>query len=171
MIVRGISTLLPSFLQLLRHPAQLLALGFGSGLAPKAPGTFGTIAAILPYLFIAQTPLWTQLLIIVLTFVLGVYLCQITADALGVHDHPAIVWDEFVGFWLTMLALPLLALPLTWYWLLLGFVLFRFFDIVKPWPIRFVDQKVHGGLGIMLDDILAGFYGVLSLWLLAYLSM
>ncbi|MGH1485725.1 MAG: phosphatidylglycerophosphatase A family protein [Cellvibrionaceae bacterium] len=155
--------MLPNFSTLLRHPVQLLALGFGSGLAPKAPGTFGTLAAIPLYLCIAQLPVLFQFIIIFIAFLIGIYLCQTTADALGVHDHPAIVWDEFVGFWLTMMALPLLNVSLTWYWLLLGFVLFRFFDIVKPWPIRTVDQKVSGGFGIMLDDILAGIYAALLL--------
>ncbi|MGH1441538.1 MAG: phosphatidylglycerophosphatase A family protein [Cellvibrionaceae bacterium] len=150
--------LLPSFIELVKSPVQLLALGFGSGLAPKAPGTFGTLAAIPFYFLFFDYSFSAQLLIILFTFILGVYLCQATADALGVHDHPAIVWDEFVGFWLTMLPLALLGIQLEWYWLLLGFVLFRFFDIVKPWPIRFVDRKVSGGFGIMFDDILAGLY-------------
>lgn len=155
--------MLPDFFTLLRHPVQFLALGFGSGLAPKAPGTFGTLAAIPLYLLIAELSLLAQLVLVVVSFGVGIYLCQATADALGVHDHPAIVWDEFVGFWLTMLAVPLLGSPLTWYWLLLGFVLFRFFDIVKPWPIRIIDQKVDGGFGIMLDDVLAGGYAGLLL--------
>ena len=156
---------LPNFSALIRQPIPLLALGFGSGLAPKAPGTFGTLAAIPFYLAIAQLPLWGQGLVVLLAFVVGIYLCQATADALGVHDHPAIVWDEFVGLWLTMMVLPLCGIPLTFSWLVLGFVLFRFFDIVKPWPIRLIDQKVSGGLGIMLDDILAGVYAALLLWL------
>lgn len=147
---------------------QLLALGFGSGLAPKAPGTFGTLAAIPLYLFFFEYSFLIQLAIVALTFAVGIYLCQATADALGVHDHPAIVWDEFVGFWLTMLPLPLLGVDLHWYWLALGFVLFRFFDIVKPWPIRWVDRKVSGGFGIMFDDILAGIYAALILSLIMY---
>jgi len=158
--------LLPNFLTLLRQPQQFLALGFGSGLAPFAPGTFGTVAAIPLYLLIALLPLWGQVFVIVAAFVVGVYLCQYTADALGVHDHPAIVWDEFVGLWITMLALPLLkqapSLPL----LLLGFVLFRLFDIVKPWPIRWLDAHVHGGFGIMIDDVLAAIFAGLCLALI-----
>ncbi len=86
---------------------------------------------------------------------LGVYLCQYTSDALGVHDHGGIVWDEFVGYWITMIAVPL-----TWQWILLGFVLFRVFDIVKPWPVKVADMKMKGGFGIMLDDVLAGLYAL-----------
>lgn len=158
--------MLPDFFTLLRQPQQFLALGFGSGLAAKAPGTFGTLAAIPLYLLIALLPLWGQILVIVLSFGLGIYLCQVTADAFGVHDHPAIVWDEFVGLWITMLALPVLKQPVTWYWVLTGFVLFRFFDIVKPWPIRWVDTHVHGGFGIMLDDALAAIFSGLCLALI-----
>jgi phosphatidylglycerophosphatase A len=155
--------LLPSFSELLKHPAQLLALGFGSGLAPKAPGTFGTLAAVPLYLMFSSTLFEWQLLIVVASFFAGIYLCNVTATALGVHDHPAIVWDEFVGFWLTMLALPLLGVSLDWLLLLLGFIFFRLFDIIKPWPILWVDQKVHGGFGIMFDDVLAGVYAGLVL--------
>ena len=155
--------MLPSFSELLKHPAQLLALGFGSGLAPKAPGTFGTLAAVPLYLMFSSALLEWQLLIVVASFFAGIYLCNVTATALGVHDHPAIVWDEFVGFWLTMLALPLLGVSLDWLLLLLGFIFFRLFDIIKPWPILWVDQKVHGGFGIMFDDVLAGVYAGLLL--------
>ena len=104
-----------------------------------------------------------QLLIVIVAFFVGIYLCNVTTTALGVHDHPAIVWDEFVGFWLTMLVLPLMGVSLDWLLLLLGFVAFRFFDIIKPWPILWVDKKVHGGFGIMFDDVLAGVYSGLVL--------
>ncbi len=146
----------------------LLALGFGSGLAPKAPGTFGTLAAIPPYLLFSSVAIEWQLFIVVVGFLAGVYFCEATARYLGVHDHPAIVWDEFVGFWLTMIALPLFSTELDWFLLALGFVLFRFFDIVKPWPIRWVDKKIHGGFGIMFDDVLAGIYAGLLLSVVIY---
>ena len=158
--------MLPNFVTLIRHPVQFLALGFGSGLAPKAPGTFGTLAAIPLYLLIAQLPAIGQIAIIVLSFMIGIYLCQQTANDLGVHDHPAIVWDEFVGYWATMIVLPLSGTDLSGQWLLIGFVLFRVFDILKPWPIAWVDSKVSGGLGIMLDDLLAAIYSGLILWLI-----
>ena len=136
---------------LLRDPGHLLALGFGSGLAPRAPGTFGTLAAIPVYLLCAPLAPAFYLLVIVAAFGLGVWLCGRTARALGVHDHPGIVWDEIVGYLLTMTLAP----P-GWPWVVLGFACFRLFDIWKPWPIRALDRSVHGGMGIMLDDLLAG---------------
>lgn len=146
---------------LLRDPGHFLALGFGSGLAPRAPGTFGTLAAIPVYLLCAQLALPAYLLVVVGLFLLGVYLCGRTARALGVHDHPGIVWDEVVGFLLTMAFAP----P-GWVWIVLGFAAFRLFDIWKPWPIRVLDRRVHGGLGIMLDDVLAGLAAAASLEIL-----
>ncbi|MFT7223394.1 MAG: phosphatidylglycerophosphatase A [Cellvibrionaceae bacterium] len=153
------------FMTLIRHPLHFLALGFGSGLAPKAPGTFGTLAAVPLYLLIGQLPATGQILVVILSFLAGIYLCQRTAEDFGVHDHPAIVWDEFVGYWATMLVLPLVGVNMSVQWLLLGFILFRLFDILKPWPIAWVDSKVSGGLGIMLDDLLAALYAGLLLWL------
>lgn len=134
-----------------RSPVQFLAFGFGSGLAPKAPGTVGTVVAVPLYLLFADVGLLSYSLILLLTFGVGVWVCGVTCKALGVHDHPGVVWDEFVGYWITMWALP----P-NWVWILAGFVLFRLFDIVKPWPIGFLDKKVDGGLGIMIDDVVAG---------------
>ena len=147
--------------QLLRNPTHLLSLGFGSGLAPKAPGTFGTFAAI-PFWFLLQLlPTSSYIAAVVAAFLLGIYLCGETAKALGVHDHGGIVWDEFVGLWIALFLLP----P-GWPWLVLGVALFRLFDIWKPWPIRVLDAKVHGGLGIMIDDVLAGFYAFFVVQLL-----
>lgn len=140
---------------LLRDPRHLLSLGFGSGLAPVAPGTFGTLVAVPLYLLLAPLSLPWYLLAVFIAFGLGVYLCQYTSDALGVHDHGGIVWDEFVGYWVTMIAVPL-----AWQWILLGFVLFRVFDIFKPWPVKVADAKMKGGFGIMLDDVLAGLYAL-----------
>ncbi len=135
----------------LKSPVQFLALGFCSGLAPKAPGTFGTLAALPCYLLCSYLPDLYLGILIILMSVIGVYLCGKTAEAVGVDDHPAIVWDEFVGLFIT-----LYLTELTWLTLLVGFLLFRFFDILKPWPISVADKKLHGGFGIMLDDILAG---------------
>lgn len=137
---------------------HFLAFGFGSGYAPKAPGTFGTLAAIPLYLLVAGLPLAGYLVMVVALFALGVWLCGRTARDMGVHDHPGIVWDEIVGFLITMTAVPL-----AWQWVVAGFVLFRLFDILKPWPIRWLDRHVHGGLGIMLDDVLAGVFAALCL--------
>ncbi|MDP2713922.1 phosphatidylglycerophosphatase A [Rheinheimera sp.] len=140
---------------------QFLALGFGSGLAPKAPGTFGTLAAVPLVALLLWLGNSYLLAFVLLGSVLGVYLCGQTARDIGEHDHGAIVWDEIIGFGITMLWLPL-----HWQTLVLGFVLFRLFDIVKPWPISWLDKKLHGGLGIMLDDILAGVAALLLLHLL-----
>ena len=137
------------------HWVHFLAFGFGSGAAPKAPGTFGTLAAIPLYLLLAQLPLWAYGVVLVVTFALGVYLCGQASKDMGVHDHGGIVWDEFVGFWITMFALPF-----HWAWIIAGFALFRFFDIIKPWPIKWFDQRVHGGLGIMIDDVIAGIFAL-----------
>lgn len=132
-------------------PAQVLACGFGSGLAPVAPGTFGTLAAV-PIVLLAQSwPWWIYLGATAAMFVVGIFICDRAARAWGVQDHPAIVWDEIVGFMITMSVAPA-----GWLWMVAGFLLFRIFDISKPWPIRAVDRRMHGGLGIMLDDVLAG---------------
>ncbi|MEM6581211.1 MAG: phosphatidylglycerophosphatase A [Pseudomonadota bacterium] len=128
-----------------------MAFGFGSGLAPKAPGTVGTVVAVPLYLLFADVGFFAYTLILLLTFCAGVWICETTSKALGVHDHPGVVWDEFVGYWITMWALP----P-SWGWILAGFVLFRLLDIIKPWPIGLLDKKVDGGLGIMIDDVVAG---------------
>lgn len=152
----------------MRNPIHLLAFGLGSGLARKAPGTFGTLAAIpVWWLFLQDLPLWLYSSMLVITFVVGVWLCDRTSRDMGVHDHGGIVWDEWVGLWLTYWLLPS-----GWFWILLGFVLFRFFDIIKPWPIRWLDRHVHGGFGIMIDDVLAGLFALTgvqlsyALWLM-----
>lgn len=147
-----------------RNPVHFLAFGFGSGAVRRAPGTWGTLAAV-PFVPLWQhLPFTGYLLVLVVSALVGIWLCGRTARDLGVHDHGGIVWDEFVGYWLTMLLAP----P-GWLWLLGGFVLFRFFDILKPWPIGWVDRKVHGGLGIMLDDILAGLMALAVLLLIEQL--
>lgn len=145
------------------HPVHFLALGFGSGCIPRAPGTMGTIIAIPVYLIIQPLAWPYQLLLVVLLFTAGVWICGYTARALNVPDHPAIVWDEIVGYLVTMLWAP----P-GWAWVLLGFCLFRLFDIWKPWPIRVLDRRLKGGAGIMLDDVLAGIFSLTILQLIAY---
>lgn len=133
-----------------QDPIYFIAFGFGSGLIPKAPGTWGTIAAIPVYLIIAQSSWWAYLGFCLVAFFLGVIVSSHVSSALGVHDHPGIVWDEIVGYLLTMFLVPF-----KWYWLLAGFIFFRLFDIWKPQPIRWVDNKIKGGVGIMLDDVIA----------------
>lgn len=162
--LKGISTLSDFPKGFFRDPGHVSAFGFGSGLAPKAPGTVGTLAAVPLYLLIQDWPWVVYVGFLLVAFAFGVWICGRASQALGVHDHGGIVWDEFVGYWLTMLAAPK-----GWVWLVLGFVLFRIFDIWKPQPIRWVDARVSGGLGIMLDDVAAGVYALLVMQLLATL--
>lgn len=150
----------PPFAFLLRHPAHLIACGFGSGLAPFASGTFGTLFAWLTYPWLRgllpDDPAFAVFLLLV--FTLGVTACQITGRNLGVTDHGAIVWDEIVPFW----AVLFLA-PDTLLWQLAAFLGFRFYDIVKPPPARWFDTQVKNGLGVMMDDVIAAGYTVLTL--------
>ena len=134
-----------------RNPIHFLAFGCGSGTVDKAPGTFGTLAAIPVYLLMQNLDYMVYFWILIATFIVGVYLCDKTSKDLGVHDHPGIVWDEFVGYWITMWLAPT-----GWLYIIVGFVLFRIFDILKPWPISWLDKHVEGGFGIMIDDVLAG---------------
>lgn len=149
----------------LRNPIHLLAFGLGSGCAPKAPGTFGTLAAI-PFwwLLLQDVPLVPYICVLIAGFAFGVYLCEQTSKDLGVHDHGGIVWDEWIGLWITYLALPNGI-----EWIIIGFALFRLFDIIKPWPIKWLDEKVHGGFGIMIDDVLAGIFALACVQILAYI--
>ncbi|MCB1760573.1 MAG: phosphatidylglycerophosphatase A [Gammaproteobacteria bacterium] len=147
-----------------RNPIHLLAFGLGSGAAPKAPGTAGTLAAIPLFLLLQSLSALHYLLLTALLFLLGIWLCERTSRDLGVHDHAGIVWDEWVGLLVT-----LWLLPSGWLWLLGGFLLFRAFDILKPWPIGWLDRRVSGGLGIMLDDLVAGLFAFLLLQLCAAL--
>ncbi|MCJ8299326.1 MAG: phosphatidylglycerophosphatase A [Pseudomonadales bacterium] len=147
----------------LQNPIHALAFGFGSGLAKKAPGTFGTLAAVPIFLLLSLLPLWAYLIVVVAACTYGVHLCGKTADDMKVHDDPSIVWDEFAGFWITMIAIPV-----SFTTVVIGFALFRFFDILKPWPIDWIDRNVSGGLGIMLDDIVAGLMALGCLHLIHY---
>lgn len=149
----------------LKNPVHFLAFGFGSGLLPKAPGTAGTVVAIIPWLWFTQFSLLIYCGLLLLAILLGIYLCEKTSNDLGVHDHSGIVWDEFCGFWLTMIAVPA-----SWQWILAGFVLFRLFDIFKPWPINLLDKSVSGGFGIMVDDLLAGVYALVILQVVIYIN-
>lgn len=144
----------------LSNPIHFLATGFGSGLFPTIPGTMGTLAAVPLYLLIVSYSASLLPWVIVVSFLVGVYLCSRTAKDMGVHDHGSIVWDEFVGFWITMLLVPVTH----WKTVLVGFILFRFFDMVKPWPINWLDKKIHGGFGIMFDDVVAGLMAMILLW-------
>ncbi len=154
------------------HPVHWLAFGFGAGLAPRMPGTVGTLVGVAffwplqcggPGIYVAITLLLAGV---------GVPLCSASARSLGVHDHPSIVWDEVVGYLVTMLpAVALSPLPHLWFWAAVGFTLFRLFDIAKPGPIRWLDRRMHGGFGIMVDDLAAGVAGAGCLWLLLWLAL
>ena len=137
--------------QIMSNPVLFLAFGFGSGLAKKMPGTMGTIAAIPVYLLFIQAEGWLYSVLTALVVITGFWICGNAAKLLGEHDFGGIVWDEVAGFLITMWLVPF-----SWTAVLFGFALFRFFDIFKPWPIKWIDQQVEGGLGIMLDDVLAG---------------
>jgi phosphatidylglycerophosphatase A len=153
---------------LLSHPAHFFALGFGSGLAAKAPGTFGTLIGLPLFWLIVNYSLHMQLAIIAGLFIAGIYFCYKTGKDLGVADHGGMVWDEIVA-----IMLVLTFTPNVWFWWLLAFALFRLFDIWKPFPIRQFDIKLKGGLGVMFDDFLAGVYAIISikaiLWILSQL--
>lgn len=138
-------------LKQLRDPVVFIALGLGSGLAPKAPGTAGTLLAVPLYLVMQNMPLSLYLAVTLAITLSGIWICTYSAKKLGVHDHPAIVIDEIAGFLITMIAVP----P-GWHWVLMGFILFRLFDVLKPWPISWLDRNLKGGVGIMLDDVVAG---------------
>ena len=152
----------PSWRFLLRHPAHLVALGFGAGLVPGAPGTAGTLLAF-PLFWLARPRLTAIefLLLLAIMFAAGVWACQETGRALGVPDHGSMVWDEVVAF-----LLVLFLTPDSMYWQAFAFLLFRLFDILKPPPIRYFDQTLKGGFGVMFDDVIAAFYTllVLAIW-------
>jgi phosphatidylglycerophosphatase A len=158
---------------LLSSPAGWLACGFGSGLTPVAQGTFGSLTALLPWLLLCHLSLPIYLLVLLLGFAIGVWACNIAGRALGVDDHRSLVWDEFIGQWIALIPLMIPALLPTrvslWWLLLAGFALFRLFDVWKPWPIRWFDQRVKGGMGVMVDDVIAGIFAAVVLGVLLYL--
>ncbi len=154
---------------LFRSPGNFLAFGFGAGLVPVAPGTCGTLAAIPFFLLLDRLAPALFVAALLIAFLAGIKLCAAAAQSLGlgVHDHPAIVWDEMVGLWVA-----LCFIPFSWGAVALGFALFRLLDIAKPWPLGLIDRRVGGGLGIMLDDVAAGIFTNLALrWLLPYLPV
>lgn len=145
------------------HPLYFLALGFGSGLSRWMPGTAGTLMAVPLYLLFQPLGLWWHLGIVGVTLVAGIYICDWVAKDMQIKDPGCIVWDEFVGLWVTLILCP----P-GWYWLVLGILLFRFFDILKPWPVNWLDKNLQGGFGIMIDDVAAGIYSLVCLQLAYY---
>ena len=141
-----------------KNPIHFLAFGFGIGALPKAPDTYGTLLIIPFYLLIIQLPMLVYPAIFLAVLLSGIYICGKTAQDMGVKDHPGIVWDEFAGFLLTMMFVPF-----EWYWLVAGFVLYRAFDILQPYPISLLKEKTGTGISIMADDLVAGFLAFLVL--------
>ncbi len=147
-------------LRSLKYPPLFLATGFGSGLSPVAPGTVGTLVSLLLFGIIQDTT-WPLLVLCIAGFLVGIWLCERSSEKLGAHDHGGIVWDEFIGMWITLLWVPLSLTTVA-----IAFVLFRLFDILKPWPIGYLDKRVQGGLGIMIDDVIAGIFANICLQLI-----
>ncbi|HWP94339.1 MAG TPA: phosphatidylglycerophosphatase A [Gammaproteobacteria bacterium] len=143
----------------LGDPVHFTAFGLGVGLSPWAPGTLGTLLGLPLVWLVEPLPLAARAGIAALLVICGSWICHMSARRLGVHDHPGIVLDEVTGFYVAMLLVPL-----DWVWGTAGFVLFRLFDIFKPWPVRWADRRLPGGVGIMADDVLAGLYAMLLLW-------
>jgi phosphatidylglycerophosphatase A len=152
---------------LLGNPAGWIAVGFGSGLSPIAPGTVGSLVALLPWFLLREMSVWLYLAVLVAMFVVGVWACQWVVTRLHIDDPSFVVWDEFVGQWIALI--PLVVMPRSWLWIFVGFILFRIFDIWKPWPVSWADRNVNGGVGVMLDDLIAGIYAAAALWLLSVL--
>ena len=143
--------------KVVRTPTGFLAMGFGSGLARTLPGTLGTAVSIPICLLMKQMPHLWYMAAVIASFIVGIWLCDRTTKALGVHDHKSIVWDEFVGFFITMIFLDVTIMSVV-----VAFFLFRLFDIFKPWPISWLDKNVHDGTGIMIDDLVAGLFAGVS---------
>jgi phosphatidylglycerophosphatase A len=143
------------------HPAGWIALGLGSGLSPVAPGTAGSLAAIVPWLLVRGVSPIVYAVFLVATFALGIWACDWAVRRTKVGDPSFVVWDEFVGQWIALL--PLVILARSAWWIVAGFILFRIFDIWKPWPVSLADRDVDGGLGVMLDDVVAGAYAAILL--------
>ncbi|KAE9540429.1 phosphatidylglycerophosphatase A [Ursidibacter maritimus] len=151
----------------LKNPIHFLAVGFGSGLIKPAPGTWGSLVGLLLAIFLwylTASPLFFIVLSSI-SFILGCYLCEKTSQDLGVHDDGRIVWDEIVAIFCLFICLP----EYSWFYYILTFLLFRLFDIIKPYPIRYFDQQLKGGIGIMFDDILAAIYSLISLYLIYWI--
>jgi phosphatidylglycerophosphatase A len=147
-----------------RNPLYFSGFGFGSGAMPFAPGTFGTLMAIPFYLLLRPLPLVYYIVFVMFFIAASSWLCDYLSRKIHEHDHPGMCIDEFAGFFVTMINAPQ-----GWGWISLGFIFFRIFDVWKPWPIRFIDEKIHGGFGMVLDDVVAGLAGLIIIQFLRYL--
>ncbi len=148
------------------NPIHFIACGFGVGAMPWMPGTWGTLVGVIFYVFLHSLSLLSYCVVVVILFMVGVVICGITNRDFGTHDHSAAVWDEIVGFLFVMIAVPY-----RWYFIVIGFILFRVFDIWKPWPIKWVERKAKGGFGVMMDDVVAALYGWVILQLLVLIFL
>lgn len=142
----------------MRQPVNFLAFGFGSGLSPIAPGTFGTVAGVPIYLLLCMCPFSVYMVFLAASMILGIWICGESSRNIGVHDHSGIVWDEITGFLFTMVPfVPSVDSVVA------GFMAFRLFDVIKPWPISWFDRRIHGGFGIMFDDVIAAVFSMILL--------
>lgn len=146
-----------------KNPYHFIAFGFGSGAMPFAPGTCGTLAAIPFYLLLSRLSLWNYVLTTVIFIGIAIYVCGRTCKEVGEKDCPSVVLDEFAGFFITMIAAPK-----SWIWIIIGFILFRIFDIWKPTPISWIDANLSGGWGVVLDDVIAGIYALIIMQIIAF---
>ncbi len=147
-----------------QKPSHFIAFGFGSGALPFAPGTFGTLVAIPFYLAIRSLPLALYIGLVILIMIGSMWLCEKVSREINVDDHQGMCLDEIVGYLVTMTAAPHGLI-----WIVMGFIFFRIFDIWKPWPVNYIDQHIHGGFGMILDDVMAGIYSILILKLLSWI--
>jgi phosphatidylglycerophosphatase A len=172
LLARGAAAIIPPMpahrppARLLRHPFGWIASGFGSGYAPIAPGTFGSLAALIPWLWLRELPAWQYLAVLALFFAVSAWAADWVIGQIGAEDPGVVVADEWVGQWLA-----LFLAPAGWVWMLIGFALFRLFDVWKPWPVSWADRRLHGGFGAMFDDLLVGLYAFLALQALVLLSL
>lgn len=141
----------------LKNPWHLLAVGFGSGLSPKAPGTCGSFVAMFICMGLIMLPWYWTIVAVIITTIVGIKACNEAEKAIGTHDHGGIVIDEFAGMFVSILFFP----QNVWYLAILAFILFRFFDILKPYPVNIADHNISGGLGVMVDDLIAGIYALI----------
>lgn len=162
--IPGMKETLPVPEKVWTSPMYFLAFGLGSGCSPYAPGTVGTLFAIPFYLMMAKLPLSAYLTLTVLFILFSMIISERVSREIDVHDHPGMCIDEFAGFFVTMINAPHGI-----FWIILGFLLFRFFDIFKPWPIRWLDEKVHGGFGMVLDDVVAGVFAMIIIQIIKFL--
>ncbi|KES18862.1 phosphatidylglycerophosphatase A family protein [Gilliamella apicola] len=149
----------------LTNPIHLLAVGLGSGMSPIMPGTMGSAMAIPLWLLFDGLQPYLYWVLIVVAFIFGCFLCQKTSDDTHTHDSGHIVWDEFVGMWITLFFIPQISVL----WIAIAFVAFRVFDMAKPWPIRWFDKRMPGGFGIMVDDVIAAIFSSLTVYALTFI--